>query len=42
MIRDQFKEYPVAVSYKNIRAELDTGDIVVFGGNTGCRKLSVW
>ncbi|MFO1291406.1 MAG: hypothetical protein U1E82_12475 [Nitrosomonas sp.] len=32
MIRDQFKEYPVAVSYPNIRAELDTGDIVIFGG----------
>ncbi len=39
MIRDQFKEYPVAVSYKNIRAELDTGDIVVFGGQYRMSKI---
>ena len=39
MIRDQFKEYPVAVSYPNIRAELDTGDIVIFGGQYRMSKM---
>ena len=39
MIRDQFKEYPVAVSYQNIRAELDTGDIVIFGGQYRMSKM---
>ena len=39
MIRDQFKEYPVAVSYQNIRTELDTGDIVIFGGQYRMSKM---
>ena len=39
MIRDQFKEYPVAVSYQNIRTELDTGDIVIFGGQYRMSKI---
>lgn len=39
MIRDQFKEYPVAVSYKNIRTELETGDIVIFGGQYRMSKI---
>lgn len=39
MIRDQFKEYPRAVSYKNIRTELDTGDIIIFGGQYRMSKI---
>ena len=39
MIRDQFKEYPVSVSYQNIRAKLDTGDVVIFGGQYRMSKM---
>ena len=39
MIRDQFKEYPISVSYQNIRAKLDTGDVVIFGGQYRMSKM---
>lgn len=39
MERDVKKEFPLAVNYKNIRDELDTGDIVMFGGQYRLSKL---
>ena len=39
MNRDPFKEYPVSVSYQNIRDKLDTGDIVIFGGQYRMSKM---
>lgn len=39
MNRDPFKEYPVSVSYQNIRDKLDTGDVVIFGGQYRMSKM---
>lgn len=33
MIRDKEKVYPLALSYGNVRTELDTGDVAIFGGH---------
>ncbi len=39
MERDKKKEFPLAINYQNIRHELDTGDIVIFGGQYRLSKL---
>ncbi len=39
MQRDKNKVFPLAINYQNIRHELDTGDIVIFGGHYRLSKL---
>ncbi|XOF34897.1 MAG: hypothetical protein ACL93V_06305 [Candidatus Electrothrix sp. YB6] len=39
MIRDQEKKFPLAINYQNIRNELQTGDVVIFGGQYRLSKL---
>ncbi|NOQ25560.1 MAG: hypothetical protein GQ564_09395 [Bacteroidales bacterium] len=39
MIRDANKEFPLALNYSNIRKELKTGDLVIFGGQYTLSKL---
>jgi len=39
MIRDQHKLFPLAVNYHNIRAELKTGDVAIFGGKYRLSKI---
>ena len=39
MKRDIKKEFPIACNYKNIRDELQTGDVVIFGGHYLLSKI---
>ena len=39
MIRDKEKEFPLAINYQNIRHELRTGDLAIFGGQYLVSKL---
>ncbi|MCI5144709.1 MAG: hypothetical protein D3923_04100 [Candidatus Electrothrix sp. AR3] len=39
MIRDEKKEFPVAVNYQNIREKLRTGDVAIFGGQYRISRL---
>lgn len=39
MIRDRERQFPVAVNYGNLREQLDTGDIAIFGGRYRLSKI---
>lgn len=40
MIRDKDKKFPLAVNYRNIRDQLQTGDVIAFGGNYFFSKIT--